>query len=118
MVSVSEKDRLYLVAPVTLRSSAEAMRSQSFEIVAEQLDAAAAEIEGGLEAFGAVVDQKRAVEAELRALRSNHEHTLEFLARWRELIVAFQKEHPGDIRIKRALTGEHPMRAAVWEKVQ
>lgn len=80
------------------------------------LKMAAAEIEGHNEAFAAVVEQKRDLERQLRDLRRNHEHTLDFLARWRLLMVALGAERPDDIRIKRALAGEHPMRPAPWEK--
>lgn len=80
------------------------------------MTAAAAEIEGREEAFAVVADRKRELEAELRALCSNHEHTLDFLARWRELLVALQAEQPGDMRLVRALAGEHPMRPAPWER--
>lgn len=88
------------------------------ERVRATLLTAAAEIEGGEEAFAVVVEEKRVLGAELRALRSNHEHTLDFLARWRELLVALQAERPGDIRLVRALAGEHPMRPAPWERPQ
>lgn len=78
------------------------------------MTAAAAEIEDREEAFAVVADRNRELEAELRALCSNHEHTLDFLARWRELLVALQAEQPGDMRLVRALAGEHPMRPAPW----
>lgn len=77
---------------------------------------AAAEIEGGEEAFAVVVNEKRELEEQLRLLRTNHEGTLDFLARWRELIVALQAEQPDDMRLVRALAGEHPMRPAPWER--
>lgn len=83
---------------------------------AEDVREAAAQIEGHNEAFTVVVDQKRELGAELKQLRRNHEHTLDFIARWRELLVALRAERPDDIRIKRALAGEHPMRPAPWEQ--
>jgi len=113
---VSDKDHAYLVDPVTLRASAEAMRRQGFDVVAEQLDAAAAEIEGGREAFTAVVADKAGLSQSLSQSQNNHRHALDFLARWRELLVALRAEQPSDIRLKRALMGEHPMRPAPWEK--
>ncbi|MBK5064855.1 hypothetical protein [Paraburkholderia domus] len=75
----------------------------------------AAHIEGHNEAFRAVVAEKRARDVELRATRTNLEHTLEFVDRWRQLLVALAAEHPHDIRLRRALAGEHPMRVAPWE---
>ncbi|HGL6714609.1 hypothetical protein NTJ56_20850 [Burkholderia contaminans] len=86
--------------------------------VRNSMAAAAAEIEGGEEAFAVVVGQKRALEVELRTLRANHERTLDFLARWRELFVALQAERPDDVRLARALAGEHPMRPAPRERPQ
>lgn len=83
---------------------------------AEDVREAAAQIEGHNEAFTVVVDQKRDLADRLKHLQANHEHTLDFIARWRELLVAMRAERPDDVRIKRALTGEHPMRPAPWER--
>ena len=83
---------------------------------AQTLLSAAAEIEGGREAFTVVVADKAELSQSLSQSQSNHRHTLDFLARWRELLVALRAEHPDDIRLKRALMGEHPMRPAPWEK--
>ncbi|CAB3742652.1 hypothetical protein LMG24238_06918 [Paraburkholderia sediminicola] len=110
MVSLSEKDRKYLIDPVTLRASAVAMRSSGFEIVAEQLEAAAAEIEGGNEAFAAIVEAKHGLETELKHSRSNHRNTLDVIAEWGDLLRELKDARPlilyGDEwvkRIKRAL---------------
>ncbi|WP_147394017.1 hypothetical protein [Paraburkholderia sp. BL23I1N1] len=88
---------------------------------AEQREAirqAAAEIEGHDEAFAVVVADRAGTSQRLEQAQNNHRHTLDFLARWRELLVALHAEMPNDIRIKRALMGEHPMRPAAWEKQQ
>jgi hypothetical protein len=79
---------------------------------------AAAEIEGHNEAFEAVIEKKQHAEGTLSNCQANLRHTHEFISRWRELLVAMQQEYPDDIRIKRALAGEHPMRPAPWEKVK
>jgi hypothetical protein len=105
-----------LADPANLRGAAAGMRALGHEIVAIYLEAAAAEIEGGREAFGTVVVRKSELEAQLRSLRANHEHTLDILARWRELLVAMQAEWPDDVRLHRALAGEHPMRPAPYER--
>ena len=78
---------------------------------------AAAEIEGHNMAFEAVVENKRAVEAELATCRANLDHRHELIDHWRELLVALQNERPDDVRIKRALMGEHPMWLAPWERL-
>jgi hypothetical protein len=76
---------------------------------------AAAEIEGSEEAYAALVSQVGDLRKRLANTTANHQHTLEFICRWRELLVALQAERADDIRLRRALAGEHPMRPAPWE---
>lgn len=109
-MSVSEKDRKHLVDPVTLRASAEAMRRSGFDIVAEQLDAAAAEIEGGLESFTAVVAQKREAEAAKLATERNLRGAYDLIDEWRKLLHQLKHIERPDLywtdwltRIRRAL---------------
>lgn len=99
-----------------LRDIAERLAEAGCSPDADTLLSCAAHIEGHNEAFRTVIDEKRELNAELRATRSNHQHTLEFVDRWRQLIVVLQLENPGDIRLRRALAGEHPLRAAPWER--
>lgn len=73
---------------------------------------ASAEIEGSEEAYAVLVSEVQALRKELAKSRANHQHTLQFLDRWRDLLVALLAENPGDVRLQRALAGEHPMRAA------
>jgi len=82
----------------------------------EAIREAAAEIEGHNEAFAAVVEQKHDALSELVNCRTNLQHRHEFIANWRDLLVALQNEHPTDIRIRRALMGEKPLVPAAWEK--
>lgn len=77
---------------------------------------AAAEIEGHHEAFATIVNDKRGLTAELQRAERNHRGALDIIANWRELLVALAAEYPDDIRIRRALAGEHPMRPAPWER--
>lgn len=77
---------------------------------------AAAEIDGHNHAFTQVVADKHAALAEQKRFEKLLHDSYDFIARWRELLVALQVEHPEDIRLKRALMGEHPMRPAPWEK--
>jgi hypothetical protein len=99
-----------LVDPAALRASAEAMRGHGFEIVAQQLEEAAGEIEGGLEAFGVVVDQKRELEVQLKHSQQNHRHTLDMIAQWGDLLRELKNARPLTLygeewitRIRRAL---------------
>ena len=85
---------------------------------AETMHAAAAAVEGHVEAYAVVVRDNAGLRGDLAASRCNHDSALEIISRWRELLVALSAEHPDDIRLKRALLGEHPMRAAPWEKAQ
>lgn len=82
----------------------------------ETIREAAAEIEGHNEAFTAVVEHKRDAEAKASHTEKNIRSVLDMLGKWRELLCALQVEHPTDIRIKRALTGENPLVPAAWEK--
>lgn len=91
---MSEKDHDYLVDPVTLRASAEAMRRHGFAIVAEQLDKAAAEIEGGREAFAVVVRDKHGLQAALRHSERNHQSTLALVAQWGDLLRELKGARP------------------------
>jgi len=77
---------------------------------------AAAMIDGHVESFAVVVRDNAGLRDEVTAARRNHDVALEIIARWRELLVALAAERPDDIRLKRALLGEHPMRPAVWER--
>jgi hypothetical protein len=95
-----------------LRETADKIEGKVWDSATRLMRDAAAEIEGHNEAFTAVVDQKQQLTAELKHLRGCHEHALDFLSRWRELLVALNVEFPDDIRIRRALMGEHPMRPA------
>lgn len=79
---------------------------------------AAAHIEGHNEAFAVVVRDKHGAEQARQQTEKNLRHTNEMLDGWRQLLVALLKEHPTDMRIKRALMGEHPMRLAAWERQQ
>jgi hypothetical protein len=99
-----------------LRDAADMIEGKVYESITRLIREAAAEIEGHNEAFAAVVEQKQTLTAELKHTEGNHRHTLDFIARWRELLVALRAEFPNDIRLKRALMGEHPMRPAPWEK--
>ncbi|WP_454825384.1 hypothetical protein [Paraburkholderia xenovorans] len=82
----------------------------------EVMRVAAAMIEGHVESFAVVVRDNAGLRDEVAAARRNHDGALEIIARWRELLVALRAEHPEDIRLKRALMGEHPMRLAAWER--
>ncbi len=77
---------------------------------------AAAEIEGSEEAYAVLVSEVGDLRGKLRDTRRNLDSAYEFIGRWRELLVALQVEHPNDIRVRRALAGEHPMRPAPWER--
>jgi hypothetical protein len=105
-----------LLLVVKLRTVAERLAQTGCSADADTLLSSAAHIEGHNEAFRTVVDEKRDLDADLRSTRTNLQHTLEFVDRWRQLIVALQVENPGDIRLRRALAGEHPMRPAPWER--
>lgn len=99
-----------------LRMTADLLDGRVYESATRLMRSAAAEIEGHNEAFAVLVDEKRELQEQLRQSRANHGHTLDFIARWRELLLALRAEQPDDIRIKRALAGEHPMRPAPWER--
>jgi hypothetical protein len=114
MVTGSEAD--FVSLHTQLRDAADMINGKVYDSVTRLIRDAAAEIEGHNEAFAAVVDQKRDLAIELRSSQTNHRHTLDFIARWRELLVQLECEQPDDIRIKRALAGEHPMRPAPWER--
>ena len=101
-----------------VRAASAFLADNNHSAAARATSAAAAHIEGHNEAFAAVVSQKRELEGELRRLRANHENTLDLLARWRELLVALRDECPNDVRLRRALAGEHPMRPAPWERAR
>jgi hypothetical protein len=75
----------------------------------ETIREAAAEIEGHNEAFAAVVEHKHEAQRKAEDFERHHRHTLGMLANWRGLLLLLQVEHPTDIRIKRALTGENPL---------
>lgn len=85
-------------------------RHQLPAVVVSTMREAAAEIEGGLEAFGVVVDQKREIEAQLKHSQQNHRHTLDMIAQWGDLLRELKQAHPlmlyGEewiTRIRRAL---------------
>lgn len=82
----------------------------------ETIREAAAEIEGHNEAFTVVVEHKREAQQKADDFERHHRHTLGMLANWRDLLRVLQVEHPTDIRIKRALTGENALVPAAWEK--
>ncbi|WP_175787463.1 hypothetical protein [Burkholderia anthina] len=102
--------------PGRLRELEQSNAHQLRPVVRHALLEAANEIEGGEQAYATLVGEKHVLQAELRASCSNHQHTLGMLARWRELLVAIQAERPDDVRVRRALAGEHPFRPAPWEK--
>lgn len=104
------------VLPAMLRDIAAGLYASGNRAGARACASAAAEIEGHNEAFTQVVADKRAANADLKRVEGLLRGTHEFIARWRELLVAMAAEHPDDIRIKRALAGEHPMRPAPWER--
>lgn len=99
-----------------LREMADWVEASFGEGAADVLRAAAAEIEGHNEAFSTVVNDKNGLKRELEHAQRNHRATLDLLARWRELLVELARERPDDIRITRALAGEHPLRPAPWER--
>lgn len=96
----------------TLRASAASGASPDKSTLLE----AAAMIEGHLEAFAVVVNDKAGLQAALKHAERCHQNTLEIVSRWRELLDVLAQESPGDIRLKRARLGEHPLRPAAWER--
>ena len=92
-----------------VRRHARGLRS----LVRQEMLAAAAEIEGAEEAYGVLVDEVGGLRKRLAATTANHQHSLEFVARWRDLLLVLQAERPDDIRVQRALAGEHPLRPAL-----
>lgn len=99
-----------------LRSTADALQGRVWDSATTLMRTAAAEIEGHNEAFSHLVRCRQEAVLELGRAQKNTRSAYEFIARWRELLVALHAAHPDDIRIKRALAGEHPMRPAPWER--
>ena len=103
------------VLPKILGELADTLYRSGNRAGARACASAAAEIEGHNEAFTQVVADKRGALAEQKRFEQLLRGSHEFIARWRGLLVALRTEYPDDIRIKRALAGEHPMRPAPWE---